>query len=57
MWRCLICAFETVLDDAVAPTRTGRCICIRCYGREVGDRRPLPPALRRALVETLSALT
>lgn len=55
MYRCLICRFIVELDDAIAPTRRGTCICVRCYARETNTEHPLPPALRRELEETLAA--
>ncbi|MGH2603524.1 MAG: hypothetical protein ACRDJ9_29585 [Dehalococcoidia bacterium] len=56
MWTCCICRFDTYLDDAVVPTTQGTCICLRCYGRETGSARPMPPALRRELSAALAAL-
>lgn len=51
---CTICHFETELDDAAAGVAgSGRCICLRCYGRETGGARPMPRALRRVLVAVL----
>lgn len=44
---CVICHFPVELDDAVAPTGKGRCVCLRCFIREVGDDRKLPPDLLR----------
>ena len=56
MWMCRICHFETALDDALVATVRGSCICLRCFIRETGSTRPLPQALRRELVTTLTAL-
>ena len=36
--------------------RTGRCVCLRCFDRETGSARPMPKALRRALVAALAAI-
>jgi hypothetical protein len=55
MYRCLICRFEVELDDAVAVTRRGACICIRCFARETNTEHPLPSALRRELERALAA--
>jgi hypothetical protein len=49
MWACIVCRFETELDD-VAITRTGGgCTCLGCFDRETGGCRPMPKALRREL--------
>ncbi len=55
MYRCLICRFEVELDDAIAPTRRGTCICVRCYARETKTEHMVPPALRRELEQALAA--
>jgi len=55
MYRCLICGFEVELDDAIAPTRRGTCICVRCYARETKTEHPLPAGLRREVEEALTA--
>ncbi len=52
---CTICRFATELDDVVVATAPGRCICLRCYGRETGSARPMPKALRRELSTALAA--
>jgi hypothetical protein len=52
---CVICHFETELDDVVAKS-AGRCVCLRCYGRETGAVRPMPKALRREIVEVLAGV-
>jgi hypothetical protein len=56
MATCVICRFETELDDVVLGGRTGRCVCLRCFDRETGSARPMPKALHRALVTTLAAI-
>ena len=56
MRTCTICRFETELDDVVAASAVGQCICLRCFGRETGSARPMPKALRRELSATLAAL-
>jgi hypothetical protein len=55
MYRCLVCRFEVELDDAIAPTRRGTCICVRCYARETNDEHRVPPSLRRELEAALAA--
>jgi hypothetical protein len=54
MFLCILCAFETELDDAVVVT-TGRCICLRCFARETNTQRQMNKQLRRALDATLAA--
>jgi hypothetical protein len=54
MYRCLICRFEVQLDDAIAATRRGTCICLRCYARETNSEHPLPLSLRREVEQALA---
>jgi hypothetical protein len=50
MYRCLVCRWgEITLDDALAPTRRGTCICLRCYTRETGTYRRVDTAIVRAI--------
>jgi hypothetical protein len=53
---CIICRFETEPDDMVVAHADGRCICLRCYGREPGTARPMPKLLQRELIAVLSAI-
>lgn len=53
MKPCMICRFETELDDQVISGQHG-CICLRCYDRETGNLAPMPKSLRRELVATLA---
>lgn len=46
-YRCIMCRYWVVMDDAVVTTRYGGCICVRCYKRAVGDEHPMPKELRR----------
>lgn len=55
MYRCLICRFMVELDDAIAATRRGTCICVRCFARETNSEHPTPKSLRRELEEALAA--
>ena len=54
--RCLLCAFETELDDAVVTSANGRCICLRCYLRETGAAKRMEKTLRRELIATLDMI-
>lgn len=55
MLRCILCAFDTELDDAVVISVNGRCICLRCFTRETNNEKPMGKGLRRELVSTLAA--
>jgi hypothetical protein len=53
MVLCLLCGFPAELDDAAVLMATRpRCICVRCFNREVGIRRPPLPARLRQEVES-----
>ena len=57
MLTCVICRFETVLDDVIVGTTSGRCVCLRCYCRETESARPMSKQLRRDLEAALDALS
>lgn len=56
MTTCIICRFETELDDVVVRSGVDGCICLRCYGRETESALPMPKALRRTLIAALAEL-
>ncbi len=56
MTTCIICRFETELDDVAAGGPAGRCVCLRCFGRETGNELPMPKALRHAVIAALAEL-
>ena len=56
MSTCIICRFETELDDVVIGGAGGRAVCLRCYARETGTARPMPKALRRDLTAYLATV-
>jgi hypothetical protein len=56
MYVCVICRFAADLDDVVAPTASGRCICLRCFARETETGRPMPKPLRRAIIAVLGSV-
>lgn len=56
MFRCILCAFDVELDDAVVIAHGGRCICIRCYARETGSEKLMTKNLRRELTATLATI-
>lgn len=56
MLTCIICRFETELDDAITHSPRGRCVCLRCFNRETGDDRRMSNALRRDLIATLAGI-
>ncbi len=47
MWTCRICRTLTDRDDAMMPTESGWCICLRCYLRETQTAKPLAARVRR----------
>jgi hypothetical protein len=56
MLRCILCAFETELDDAVVSSANGRCICLRCFTKEINDQKRMDKNLRHELVATLATI-
>jgi len=56
MYTCAICHFATELDDVVALTTPGHCICLRCYHRETESTLPMPKELRRQVIAALATL-
>lgn len=56
MFKCVICHFEATLDDAIAPSTNGRCVCLRCFARETGTDVVMPRDLRRDITSALAAL-
>jgi hypothetical protein len=53
MYRCVICHFTVELDDCIAPTPTGGCVCVRCFGRETESSLAMPKELRRSVIAAL----
>ena len=56
MTTCLICRFETELDDVAVENINGYCICLHCYTRETDGDQSMPKALRRELIAALAEL-
>jgi hypothetical protein len=56
MFVCTLCHFEAPLDDVAVACGAGRGICLRCYARETDTTKPMPKALRQALIAALAAL-
>ena len=56
MLRCILCAFDTEMDDAVVISTSGRCICLRCFSKETNTTKPMAKGLRRELVATLATI-
>ncbi|MGI8551202.1 MAG: hypothetical protein ACR2PL_10535 [Dehalococcoidia bacterium] len=54
MFTCVICRFDVEMDDTIAPTASGRCVCVRCFARETETSRPMSKDLRRDLISTLA---
>ena len=55
MFTCILCRFEVPYDDAIAPTATGRCICLSCYTRNIDANLPMGKNLRREVESALGA--
>ena len=53
---CIICKYETELDDVALRHDERRCVCLRCYTRETETARPMPKLLQRDLSATLAAV-
>jgi hypothetical protein len=53
MQTCILCHFETELDDVVVAFVVGGCVCLGCYGRETGSSRPMPRTLWRQVAASL----
>lgn len=53
---CIICRFETEIDDIAVEGTAGHVICIRCYARETQTERPMPKALRYAITTALNEI-
>ena len=55
MYHCLLCRRDNIpLDDTIAPTRRGTCICLACYIRQGHLELRLSPSLRRAIEAAMS---
>ena len=54
MFICVICRFETELDDVIAPVANGRCVCLRCFVRETESAVAMPAWLLRDLAAALT---
>ena len=54
MFTCVICRFDTELDDVATRVRSDRCICLRCYARETDSAKPMSKILRRQIVSALA---
>lgn len=54
MWVCVLCGDRVTRDDAECPTLTGKCICVRCYAREIRYELPrIKPAFIDDVEEVL----
>ncbi len=54
MYQCVICRFDVQLDDAVAPTAGGHCVCLRCFARETESERPMDKDFRQSILVVLA---
>lgn len=57
MYVCKICHFLTEFDDVVLQyIRIGKCVCLRCFDRELGYHRPMSKQLQDMLNEALKEI-
>jgi hypothetical protein len=48
-WTCCQCGWLVEADDAITPTLTGRCFCVRCYALVNQDERHVSRRLMREI--------
>jgi hypothetical protein len=53
---CIICRFETEIDDMAIQGAAGQCVCVRCFARETENELPMPKTLQRELVAALNEI-
>lgn len=53
MTTCIICRYDVPMDDAIAPSASGRCVCLRCFTRETSTTMRMPKGLIRQLTELM----
>jgi hypothetical protein len=56
MYNCILCHFDFPLDDTVVTASIGRCLCVRCYYKEVDPDRHMSKILRSMLQAALAAI-
>ena len=56
MYLCVICRFAVELDDAVVPTASGTCVCVRCFVRETETTVQMDRGLRQSIDAVLAEL-
>jgi hypothetical protein len=56
MHPCILCHFDTELDDVALTLAASGIICLRCFDRETASQRPMPKPLRRQLEATLALI-
>jgi recombinational DNA repair protein (RecF pathway) len=54
MYTCVVCRFPAELDDVVAPTKSGGCVCLRCFTAATETSKPMPKKLRQEIIITLA---
>ena len=54
MTTCVICRFDTELDDVVVRLPSGRCVCLSCYDRETGNAPRPAKSLRRSVEDAMA---
>ncbi|HXI15987.1 MAG TPA: hypothetical protein VNM48_06425 [Chloroflexota bacterium] len=53
--QCLLCKRLINPDDVAYPFKSGRCLCLGCWDREVNDAHPLPAALQADIERTANS--
>lgn len=56
MNTCIICHFDTELDDVMVAGESGRVVCLRCWARETDTALPMPKPLQRELTNLLATV-
>jgi recombinational DNA repair protein (RecF pathway) len=54
MYTCVVCRFPVELDDVVTSTRSGGCVCLRCFAAATETIKPMPKKLRQEVITTLA---
>ena len=52
--ECVICHFETELDDVALKLSTGRCVCLSCMRRDMSEDARMTKTLRREVEDGLA---
>lgn len=56
MYTCVLCRFLVYLDDTIAASLNGNCVCLHCYLKETDNLKDMPRDFQRELVEAAGPL-